>query len=185
MIKKIDSKILAACTKFSHALQRTTGLTCYFVAKIGIACVGSSLVVDLINRFYRILTYTTPWFIVILDGIMVVALGIQSIVLSQAEQSIQNGETIKSRWIWRYVHNSRWRVLWLAFAAFDLSLSVVLFTEGATMIQAYHSFGFSFGTAVFYYFVAVDPLPRGKSRVRAWLEKLTSIRKAVPVHVDS
>lgn len=62
VLKKIDSLLLAIdawilgiCTKFTHHFQRTTGLTNYFPAKVGVAFVFIEIMISIMNYFHRFL----------------------------------------------------------------------------------------------------------------------------------
>lgn len=178
MIKKIDTFLLSCCTRFSHALQRTTGLTCYFVAKIGIGLVALNMIVEILDYYLKFLVAHTQLFGVIMNAIILVIMVARTAELAKAEENI--GNKTKPRQLLRYIFPWWWRIFWLTFFIWD-SLATVFIQR-----RSHHHFldfvdtlFFSMGLVIFYYFVAVDPLPPGTSKVKKFINSLFHVH--VPV----
>ena len=181
MYKNLDAAILIACTKFSHALQRTLGLTCYFVAKIGVALTAVSVMLDVINYFFPFLAFKTSAILLCVSGLMFMIMVGQSICLAKAEDRLWSGDGVKPAELMPYVRSGTWRV----FLVHLFVLNILWFWTGPPFHYWLCEFAerifFPLGLVVFYYFVAVDPLPPGKSKIRSLIEKLGTIKTPVPV----
>ena len=113
MFEKIDSGILAACTKFSHALQRMTGLTNYFVAKIGVALVAVSLLLEVLNQLHPFLRIRNSWVDLLFDALIFATLIDRSLQLTKAEDSLWAGKNTKPIGLMKYTTRPEWRLLWM------------------------------------------------------------------------
>lgn len=172
MLPKTDAAILAQCTKLSHALQRATGLTCYFIAKIGVFLAASSLLVDIANHYLKFLLAETPLWLAIAFSVMMLSMFLRTMMLSQAEDSI--GNDTKPRALLFYAkEKAGWRMIYVSLACVDMTMFAAGLSRGHYRFAVLEWFDKAFfvGITIFYYFVAVDPLPPGKSKVKAWLEK--------------
>ena len=187
MLEKIDSAILAVCAKFSHRLQRMTGLTNYFVAKIGVACSAFNIIVATMNHFYQLLSYTTSAAILWIFGIVLCTLVRDSFNCSKAEEQLWSGRNAKPARLLQYISRGKfWRLLWISLFILDVdrlwhTLPRARYWLPEIVAQTFFSLGF----ALFYYFIAVDPLPPGKSKVREWLENFGLFQKPVPVPTEN
>src|SRR5271168_5052658 len=88
LIDKTDAVIHDACTKFSHRLQRATGLTCYFVAKVGVGLIALSCIAEIINYYFRFLPDPTSLFLTVLSVIILLSCVLRSVVIQKGEDSI-------------------------------------------------------------------------------------------------
>jgi hypothetical protein len=181
----IDSKILNACTKFSHATQRAIGITNYFIAKIGIAFASVDIGVSLLNYLHQFLRQKTPLVLVFLQIILLVSFYMRTFSLTKADEQLLSGSGTKPRefmvlsWI-------GWRLVWLSIFASDMADLTIRPPHGPYWLPQFVSvIFFSFGLSVFYYFVAVDPLPPGKNRVRVWIECLRLYGKLAPAPAEN
>ena len=161
----VDTLLLRLCTKFSHALQRATGLTCYFVAKVGCGIVAISVVKIFLSDGSR------HWVAAFFIFIWVTDMIYRTIQLGKIEDHFHSAATTKHAFV-KHSDSIIARIIWLLFFALDVILRGDLGNKGL-----------SFGLLVFYYFVAVDPMPPGKSKVREWIENLG--RKQVLVESKS
>jgi hypothetical protein len=108
----------------------------------------------------------------------------RTVVLTKAEEYLWSGSGTKPR-LMKYFDRPLWRFLWLNFLVLDISIFLRsgLIHSRYWFLEFVVSVFFSFGLNIFYYFVAVDPLPPGKSKMRVWIESFTH-GKLVPVKVD-
>src|SRR5579872_2504504 len=107
---QIDAAILNACTSFSHRLQRTVGLTNYFVAKIGIALTALSCVVDVLNYVGKFLDNSHSLIGLILDFAILTQMIFRSILCSEAEETL--GDPSTPTWLLFYLEIPFWRLFW-------------------------------------------------------------------------
>jgi hypothetical protein len=106
VIKKIDSLILAACTRFSHWLQRLTGLTNYFVAKIGVGCTAVSVMVEIANFVHGMFKNPTPLPIVIIDTVTLLGCIYRSLICTKAQDRLYESADTKPADLLVYMSNS-------------------------------------------------------------------------------
>jgi hypothetical protein len=182
---KLDAFLLERATRLSHWLQRTTGLTCYFIAKLGVFVAGSSLLVDIVNHFLKFLQTHTPLWVVVLNMFLFLVMVLNSLDLTKADETI--GDGVLPRHLQPYVtQGPTWRLVVMSVTLVSAGLFAWDYFFGRYrffMLEFMHAVWFPAGMTVFYYFVAVLPLPPGKSKVRRWLENLRRTR--VPVSVGS
>lgn len=168
MLKKVDSFLLSACTKFSHALQRATGITCYFIAKLGVAIVGICVLVQILNYISPFVGEKTSLLLFLVDFIIVADVYQRSRACTKAEEHVFSGQLTKPRYILQY-QITFFRILWLVIAIWDAM--TVLFDHRSFLHILYND-SFATGMVIFHYFIAVDPLPPGVSKVREFFRKL-------------
>jgi len=180
----LDEGVLALCTKFSHWLQRLTGRTNYFLAKIGVIMSFFSILTEIFNYFQPILRYPTSLFSVVIDCLVVTNCVARVWDCDKMEEANGTSDTqIKSRW-----DNPTWRLIWLIFTAWDLYGTIGLINTHSHipfLPLELVSQSFAIDLAVFYYFVAVHPLPPGKSKVRQWVESLSGVKNLEPATAKS
>jgi hypothetical protein len=175
-IQRIDEKLLAICTKISNVLQTWTGLTCYFVAKVGAG-------ITAVRFVFKIADYWLP-FLWEHSGVGNVVIGVLILlVLTVDVRSISQAEVFRSAEIkpacLKALMNFGARIFWLAFLLVD---GVLLFRFQAAkgfwgtfwLLNILDCIGFSVGMVIMYYFVAVNPLPPGRNRIRAFVDKLNA-----------
>jgi len=181
VFEKIDSILLAACTRFSHSLQRTTGLTNYFVAKIGVILVSVSMIVNATNYLSQFLYIKTSILTVCFDGGMLLLMVGRSLDIARAEDQLWSGRRTKPAELMKYIGLWPCRLLWIMFLSMDVwwfwfrfplfRYQLLEFADGTF---------FTLGSAIFYYFIAVDPLPPGRSKIRALIEKFGMAQTPLP-----
>lgn len=171
ILETADNKVLEVCTKSSHKLQKATGLTNYFVAKMGVGITSLSLTVDIVNFLHQFLPYKTPTSGLVLDGLCFLNMISNSIDCTKAEDRLDD---IKPSFLFRY-RNRYNRFLWWGFLIFD-SIRFY-FSHQYNFLNFARTEFFSVGLLIFYYFIAVDPLPPGKSKIREWIESFEKVLK--------
>lgn len=185
MIEKTDAVILAACTKVSHSLQRATGITNYFIAKIGIVLMAVVVMLDFPNYVFQFLRHKTLLSELCLDLILLIIAVYRSLQLTRAEEALSVGNNVKPAGLIDCTQSVFWRFMWLIWSIID-AIVVCLTPHGRYwLLDVFDQMGFSVGVAIFYYFVAVNPLSPRKSKIRNWLEKLVRGRTLVPISVTN
>jgi hypothetical protein len=177
MFRLIDDFLRERATKFGHALQRLTGLTCYFVARAGIFLCVLSIIIEFINYFHRVLAYPTPIHWLWINGILIFVLVKRSIDATKADEHI--GSNVKPAFLlWYHASlqwNMFWRLIWLALALWSFGdiwvWPNVLHVHQAKffLLQVIEHMGYPWGMTIFSYFIVADPLPPGTSKIREWL----------------
>jgi hypothetical protein len=160
----IDSAILVVCTRISHALQRAVGLTNYFIAKVGVGISALTLFADITNYFHQFLSDKSSLSYVMLLLFILYTLVYRSLACAKAEDYLWSGKVLKPSEI--LIFKNRFvRLLWLVFLTCDVCLLPYRLHK-YPLIDIFDKSGFSIGLFIFYYFIAVDPLPPGTSKVK-------------------
>lgn len=171
LLERADNFLFAQATKFAHAVQRLTGLTTYFIAKLGVGVVAISIIIDILNYFYQFLTFKTYGWAAAVNLIGVVLVISWSRTLQKAEDCL--GDAIKPAELGTLmVRGALWRKIYLFVFVMAL-IGYCVHPGKFVVLQFWDSPGFPLGMLIFTYFLAVDPLPPGRSKVREWLESLT------------
>jgi hypothetical protein len=170
IVFSIDKRINKFCTVVSHRLQRGTGLTCYFIARVGVGMMGLDVIAEIINAFFRFLPNKTPLVITFICCFVLLMCINRSRLCQRADDTL--GEALPRGLMAEIVGelNAFFRVFWLVWAIFDLAIFFA---------WPPHSLGrfiqqclFSMGAFIFHNFVAVFPLPPGKSKVSEWIKAM-------------
>jgi hypothetical protein len=181
VLKKIDSAILAGCTRFSHWLQRMTGLTNYFVANVGTGCAAIGMMLRIANYFHRMFDEPTTLFDTVIYGAMMFVAISTSLNCTRAQDDFLSGKITKPAELQMYY--SLGNFVRLPFAALFLLQSFTLCLRlPQNPYWLLNIAGRTFptlGFTTFFYFIVVDPLPPGRSKVRQLLERLLGVREAV------
>lgn len=166
----LDGYLMSKVTKFSHYLQRTLGITNYFVAKIGIALASLALSMGILDYFIPFLHSHTTKFSFFIKGLCIIDMIWRSFLCSKAEEAMYESD-VKPAFLLRLSGNTFWRLCWIGFLAIDLAYFPGSWKKNHLPDIVDENF-FSLGLAIFYYFIAVNPLPPGKSKVREWINGL-------------
>lgn len=170
MFQQLDDKIRRAATKFAHGLQRATGLTSYFLARIGVLLAAFAIVIETVNYFHQFLLYKTTTFDLCIAGPLIALLGWRSIIITKAEESI--GSNSKPSILMPYLTESYfWRITWVVFTLMDILISCLIHSP-SPVYETIRRVGFSSGITIFSYFILIDPLPPGTSKIREWISGL-------------
>jgi len=172
VIDEMDQTIHDFCTRASHWLQRATGLTCYFVARVGVTLTAISVMANIANYFFPFLPGRTDMVTVALSVLILIDCIPRSIACQRGDEAV--GSNAKPAELMRFTRGPFWRVLWVGFAIFDLAYMHWLSRPFASFIQ---DSAFALGCAVFYNFINVTPLPPGTSKLREWIRGFFSSRE--------
>lgn len=186
VIEKIDSVIIAACTKFSHWLQQLTGITSYFLANVGNGLFAISLMLRVVNYFHQIFRLPTDTFDAFLSSFLLLNTLSQSFLCIKAQEHLLGNAETKPAALRSYQKKgiSQLRIFWIILLAITL-LSAPTAVGGPLWILDGMRYVFlPLGAVIFYCFIAVDPLPPGKSKVRQWVEKLAGAGRLVPAPAE-
>jgi hypothetical protein len=176
VIDTIDDAMHAACTKFSHRLQQFCGLTNYFIARIGVGCTAISVIAGVINYYHQFLPMKSGIIEVVLGILILLSCVSRSIACQKGEDSV--GANVKPAHVLFYTERPFWRVLWVGFSVMDFFF---MFLHHPWFLAWIQTGAFSFGCALFYNFIIVNPLPPGTSKIREFLNSFG--RQPVPVPV--
>jgi len=190
----IDKRILALFTKFSHWFQRLTGQTNFFLARVFLFLVVTEMIVRLLNYWLHFLSRKTTIIDVVVSPVLVLFSVIYLHCLHQADEQIYRDNTVKPFIQHLFESGSAGSAITMVFMrvlgmilivlALPMDVEDLLFRKleknVVWALEAYTSFGLAY-FIVFIYFVLVDPLPPGKSKVRQWVESVSAgFRKTAP-----
>lgn len=174
--ERMDAFVLAGCTKLSHSLQRFTGLTNFFIAKIGVFLCSLNCVERIGNYFLRFLPKQTHALEFVCLVIMLLVNFARTFILNRADESMLS----EARTKWRSLQSALWeRIVFIWFSLGDVF--GFIFQRSHGLLDCVSSTFFSLGILIFFYFSLVDPLPPGKSKVRQWFESFRLVRQLAGV----
>jgi hypothetical protein len=165
MIAALDQAIHNFCTSVSHRLQRTTGLTCYFIARVGVSLAALNVLASIVNYFFPFLPERTDLVLAVLSALLLWSCVNCSIACQRGDEA--TGSDAKPAELMPYMGTAFWRVLWVAWAIFGLAAVHWLSHALASFVQ---DGAFSLGFALFYNFINVTPLPPGTSKLKEWIK---------------
>ena len=165
--KKVDAKLIGFFTKISHRFQRLTGRTNFFLAKIALCVVGLSLMSQVADYFLSLFGIGTSALSVVL------ALGAATVVISwayecdEAKHGVYAEEKAKRNFMPPEADPVCIRIIFLALLVpwITVFLAVVVSPNGILAFKILLSL-YAPALVTFLYFIAVDPLPPGKSKIR-------------------
>jgi len=168
-IEVVDAKILDAFTRFSHRLQRFTGRTNFFFAKLCAFIVTLALVMDILNFYHQVLVMKTSLFVIVLDCMLCIIMFLLAISCDQAENTAMSSE--------RAVHpllvpDPFSRIIFLVASVVSSFAFIFFVSFGLTRYPILEVIDRCFCPAfcAYEYFISVNPLPPGKSKVREWID---------------
>lgn len=174
LARMLDNWMLGLCTKFAHWFQRLTGRTNYFIAKIGLIIATFTVTLDVMNYFHPVTSHKVSLPLTILGAIILLSIPFDAMALDKADEHSQlSKEKVGFR---RLTNRSTFiiRFLWLYFSTFDTIRAVATFKPTLMgFVETAYIVCMSYGFLIFYYFIAVEPLPPQKSKVRQWAEKFS------------
>lgn len=177
-MRALDTWLLALCTKFAHAFQRLTGKTNFFLAKIGIMIATLHMVIAMIDFWYPILLQEKTSLSKFLFELVLLILTYSTVYdLDKADDEQQLSlERVMNPSLPNRYDRYGWvfRSLFLFFVVYDTG-DVFFQSKHSSLstLEMLHSVSLSFGITVFNYFVIVEPLRPGKSKIKQWIEKLS------------
>ena len=173
MLNKLDEFTLYKFTKFAHWFQRLTGRTNYFLAKMGVLLI-------LVSITATIVSYVAPMvpkedrpslFFVFFSGFIGMGEIWRMSELDKAEEDVLNpsrSNPAKRNFAIDPTH----RVFWIFACVFIVFVSAVV-PEFNTIWWLGRNL-LPFGILAFRYFIDVDPLPPGKSKVKEFFEAIAT-----------
>lgn len=168
----IDSKILRLCTLIAHGLQRAIGVTSYAVAKIGTGISAMSVLLDVVNYFTPVLNRKTGILSLLIAPVLLAAMVLRSVVCQKADDALWSGSSVKPSELIEYMDGYGWRLFWIVLLFVDLFAELLQPPRAHMILEYVNGVGFSMGISMFFYFIAVSPLPPGQSKLRQWVNIL-------------
>ncbi len=192
----IDERILALFTKFSHWFQRLTGLTNFFLARIFLFLMVIETIVRILNYWFHLISRKTTITGVVVSSIMVLLSVLYLHYLHEADEQIYRDNPTKP--LIQHLFESGSAGYALVFVRV-ISVFIIVLTLPAHVwfsffekpeknvvwaLETYVNFGLTYFIA-FVYFVLVDPLPPGKSKVRQWINDIQAgFQKRQPLPLE-
>lgn len=181
-MNKIDAAILRIATRLSHMLQRSCGVTNYFVAKVGVGISVFGILPEIVDYFHPFLRSRTSTVLLCLDLVVLVRAVDRSLACSRADEHLWTHAAVKPMELLQYTQSSFWRLMWVTFAVLDIThTSIRTAISHLSIADIMANTFFSGGLTIFYYFIAVDPLPPGTNKLREWFHNLGKTRTLAPV----
>jgi hypothetical protein len=169
----IDARVLQRCTRIAHSVQRATGLTSFFIARCSAVWWFFSVLLSVLNYFHQIFNMPTSFtsvFLFIPTGAMCIIDGERAARLDREWRESMKAALPAWLLVWRSMHGPLVRMWVLTFCCGLPPLLLHDWLIHASWLELACDSGL-FGCLGYCYFMSVDPLPPGVSRVRAWLEK--------------
>ena len=173
MLSRLDEFTLSKLTKFAHWFQRMTGRTNYFLAKMGVLIILASITLTIVSY----VAPTVPQedrpslIIVFLFGIFGIGEVCRMTELDKAERDFLNS-TSSNPAKWSFPKEPTHRVFWIFACGITVLMSITY--PRPTTIWTLGRDLFPFGVVLFRYFVDVNPLPPGKSKVKEFFEAVAA-----------
>ncbi len=185
--KIVDDQLMLWCTRFAHWFQRLTSRTSFFLAKLGLGLCVWSLVGEVVNYWYPIFQEKTTIFGVVYRALLVLGFLYDSIQCNKVEENLYDGRVTLPAWViyQRVSHGRVWRLFAvggtiLVMTVAFLDLVVLNHTWKVFWLERIRE-GYVPGLTIYMYFIQVDPLPPGMSKVREWVESFGFGPKLVKV----
>ena len=174
LIEMVDATILAFFTKVSHKFQRLTGRTNFFLAKTALCLAGLDILANIGNYWLHFLARETNIVQLVL-GITVITFLFKDMYLCDRDEDNAIDSSNRAT-TFHYLYKSQVVRLMFVFTAFWLLPLGVgeLLTGKAAFTFRLLSFLYMYAITAFFYFIAVDPLPPGKSKIREWAESFVA-----------
>lgn len=178
IVEKMDGVILKFFTFISHKFQRLTGRTNFFLAKFGVALTFMCVLIHIFNYYKQVLSVKSSLFGVIVDFVFVFYLTKALVALEEEDRRCQQSGEVKTKdrfLLALFFTSSLGRLLWSTLGILDLLR--FYYTEfGPQVVLSMEIVNnlYCISIAVTSYFIAVEPLPPGKSKVREFLDSFVS-----------
>lgn len=181
LLEAVDSKLLAFFSKISHRFQKLTGRTNFFLAKMAVCILALSSLTIIADYFLSL----AGGLISVISAIMTLVSMIEVIfwmggcdeaenrVYAEERSKYDFGEHIDSIW-WR-TGSAALSILWVGPTLLHLASP-----KGTLPFKILFGL-YAPAITIFSYFIVVDPLPPGKSKIREWVEAFSAwFRLLVP-----
>lgn len=187
MLTWIDDYLLSFFTKLSHKFQKLTGKTNYFLARICLIGILVSTVISCLNYWFPLLAedayQNIPMAPVIMTPILLITVANQMYKCDEEDKNLLLRSDIKTR-PFSEVSTFGSRMFFGILAIFDLlGFYKILFLDesGVLIFKLMHNF-FTVYVFFYLYFVIINPLPPGKSKVQEWVESFSAgFRQLAPI----
>lgn len=185
-LRAIDGAILGFFTRMSHAFQRLTGRTNFFLARIMIIVISISLIVAICNYWIPILHRRSYSFEVAIDALVLLIFIWHFHYCKKAEEQVFSGnKTFLFRVPFDGFEKMGLMSFLRLFAASSGIISIIFYSVGgfigaydpagsALFIFRFLDFAFMPVLSAYLYLLAVHPMPPGRSKIYEWIESLAS-----------
>jgi hypothetical protein len=125
------------------------------------------------------------WMAAIVSSVLVIICIRDSFTCTKAQDQLYSGNATKPAELLKIIGSAHWRFICLMFLI--IAMWTFWVSPPRTHYWIFESIGrsFWFGVTIFEYFVAVDPLPPGKNKVRQWIEAFRGMRQGLPAPAKS
>ncbi len=178
MWERIDQTVLILFTKFSHWFQVLTGKNNYFLARVSLMVVAMNFMLSILDYWFPdLLDHSSYLITVIFMPFPIIYFWGYIGLLIECEKKSENPSDVLyqvplplSRKIFE-ISRLLFLAVFLLLEAPMIGVDIIRWRHNV-IFQSVWNLTFFFLTAVCY-LVDVTPLPRGKSKIRKWLEGFT------------
>ncbi len=175
--EKVDDYCLTLCSRFSHWLQRTTGWTNFFVAKIGFCMFCISQFLGIANYWWPLIMFKTNILTLIFYFCGASYATRLIYYCDENERRLYQAKLL-------YKIEGNIRIIRLFFLGCSIIVLVCLPVVLPRMHiwEAVYSCFYIWGFCIGKFFIAVTPLPPGTSKIRQFINDfVASFKKPVSV----
>ncbi len=161
IITLVDTWLLTKFTKVSHAFQKLTGKTNFFLARWAILICAGGITLDVANYFHQFLFFPTFSVMMVLGIFVIVFLLMKALVYEKEEERVYSGEKTKRI---EFYALPGWRVVYFCMSVMLIPATVMCVVKGSYPLLEVLRMGILPCAFLSEYFLAVTPLPpcRGK-----------------------
>lgn len=171
IILRFDAALLDLCTRFSHFLQRTVGLTNYFLARVGFFIYVLSLLANVSDYWFHFLKVSTPLPFMVLMVLILPGVYLAVWETYRIEEDLYRTGSVRLHGLLR-IGTFFGRIAWFVFTVITaLSFWRQNWTDFLVAIA------WPFGMTIVYYFLSVTPLPPSVSGVRKFVDSFFRVAK--------
>jgi hypothetical protein len=176
LMRRIDGLLIRLATLVAHGVQRWTGRTSFFLAKCGLLVWAIENLLNLFNYFSpqpslpRADRADVSVALMVLTGVIM-----RVHFLDRADDALRHGSEALPTWVLMARQGSAWgvRILLVALTLAFVAKMVDEWTKPLAVIRVLGDCGVG-GWTAFEYFVLVDPLPPGVSKVREFFSRFVA-----------
>jgi hypothetical protein len=162
------------------------GITNYFIANVGTVCAAVAMVLAITDYFVHIFSRQISLFFVVIYAILIIGMVWRSLQCMRAQESLLSGKTTRPAELMHYVmEKPGWRFSNILIFLLEVQMLWVVPPSRSYLVFEVIARTFLWlGLAVFYYFIAIDPMPPGTSKARKLVESFmgTPELAAAPAH---
>lgn len=178
----IDVWLIAQTRRLTDWWQGLTGLNSFWCARQSLRLYVAAILGDLFNYWRQIFVYPTHgWELFTCAGLLLFW-GVVDLALARLID--RDDWTILPSWL-PAVRSLPWmRLVNVGLAVVMLVVAVPHEVARRHIPDAINAALCVPGFAAFYYFIEINPRPRGTSRLREWIRKLTTMPRLIPVRTQ-